>query len=105
MEFVACDAQDNNVKRDICHRVSKHTPCSAADPSAMLFAAVLLWACRNVNDPSITLENHKRDYFITINNLLCLGGEDEISVAKYKVRVRIVQHSLRISFSRRSRNA
>ena len=42
--------------------------------------------CRNVEDTSITIQNKKRDYYVALDGLLCVGGEDKTSERDYQVR-------------------
>ena len=39
---------------------------------------------RNTNDSTITLADKKRDYYVTLDGLLCVGGEDKTSRAGYQ---------------------
>ena len=41
--------------------------------------------CRNVEDPSITLPDKKRDYMVMIGNILLVGGEDKTHVGDLQV--------------------
>jgi hypothetical protein len=40
---------------------------------------------RNVNDTSITHVDKRRDFFVLLDGLLCIGGEDKSTRDKYQV--------------------
>ena len=46
-----------------------------------------MWLCRNVEDSSITMQNKKRDFYVALDGLLCVGGEDKTSERDYQVRL------------------
>lgn len=46
---------------------------------------IVMWRCRNVEDPSITLPNKKRDYMVMVGNILLVGGEDKARVGDLQV--------------------